>query len=455
MLTHTRALAALLAGIIGGLSTAPAEAQVISRPTRAFRGLFGGSQTIDPNRTRQELTFSLNALGGYDDNAQEGAGDGPPAAPVGPGYTGVFDASLRYFRGRATRQFRLDVGGSHTTYRDVPLPGSTSGIVTVNGQTDWGRRSTIAGTASLGYFSQLALDGPLAAVSDPDFSPSAPSLRGVQDRRSIQAGGSATLTRQFTNRLRSTAVYAYTNTSYEDEVGGQESHRIEATFFRRVGRWSSLLGSYEYGNTQFGLGPSDPGRPLLEHRVSGGFDVQRRLSPSRSWTTSLQAGGLRIESATVPSLVRYTLWTPFVQATTQVDTWRNWNFVGTYRRGAQALSGIDSAEAFVTDSASASLGGLVNSRVDLVFSGGFSIGSVGEGVESQSDYTTASGSVQVRVAVTRMLALVTSYHHYRYRFDDTLLPPGLPSNYQRNALRVGLSLWLPLYGAYADAPGGR
>ena len=454
MRTHPRALALAAAAAVGLWST-PVEAQVFNRPPRAFRGLFGGSQTIDPNRTRQELTFSVNALGGYDDNAQEGSGDGPPAAPVGPGYTGVFDASMRYFRGRAARQFRLDVGGSHTTYRDVPLPGSTSGVVNLDGRTDLGRRATLAGAASVGYFSQLSLDGPLADVSDPDFSPSAPSLRGVQDRQSIQAAATATVTRELSNRLRTTVVYGYSNTRYENEVGGQNLHRVEATLNRRVGRWSSLVGAYEYTNTQFGLGPEDPGRPLLEHRVSGGFDMQRRLSPSRSWTTSLQAGGLRIESATVPSLVRYTLWTPFVEATTQVDTWRNWNLVGTYRRGAQALSGIDTAEAFVTDSASASLAGLVSDRVDLVFSGGFSLGSVSEGAQSQSDYRTGSGSVQLRVALSRSLAVVTSYHHYRYRFSDTLLPPEIPSNYQRNAVRVGLSLWLPLYGAYADTPGRR
>jgi hypothetical protein len=450
----SRALALVAAGTVA-LWCAPVDAQVISRPPRAYRGLFGGSQTIDPNRVRQEASFALNAMGGYDDNAQEGSGDGPPTAPIGPGYTGVFDTSLRYFRGRAARSFRVDLGGSHTAYRDVPLPGSTSGTLGLNGVSDLGRRSTIAVGANVGYFSQLALNGPLASVGSPEFQPSAPSLSGVQERQSIQTGGTATLTHQFTNRLRNSLAYAFSDTRYENEIGGQRQHRVETTLYRRVGRWSSLLGSYEYGNTQFGLGPEDPGRPLLEHRVSGGLDVQKRLSPSRTWTTSVQAGAMHIESASVPSLVRYTLWTPFVEASTQIDTWRNWNFVGTYRRGAQALSGVDAAEAFVTDSASASLGGLLTDRLDLVFSGGFSVGSVGEEVETQSDYRTGSGSVQFRVALSRSLALVTSYHHYRYRFDNTLLPPGVPSNYQRNALRVGVSIWLPLYGAYADTPGRR
>src|SRR5262245_57519809 len=139
MRISTRALALVAASTLGFWST-PVEAQVIGRPQRAYRGIFGGGQAIDPNRTRQELTLSFNALGGYEYNAQEGEGDGPPTAPVGAGYTGVFDGSLRYFRGRAARSFRMDLGGSHTTYRDVPLPGSTSGALSLNGQTEWGRR---------------------------------------------------------------------------------------------------------------------------------------------------------------------------------------------------------------------------------------------------------------------------------------------------------------------------
>ena len=46
----------------------------------------------------------------------------------------------------------------------------------------------------------------------------------------------------------------------------------------------------------------------------------------------------------------------------------------------------------------------------------------------------------------RNLAAVLGYSYYRYRFTDTVLPVGLPSEFDRNAIRVGLTYTLPIYG---------
>ena len=45
---------------------ADASAQMVQRPARPYRGLFGGGPTTDPNRTRSELTFTGSVLVGHD-----------------------------------------------------------------------------------------------------------------------------------------------------------------------------------------------------------------------------------------------------------------------------------------------------------------------------------------------------------------------------------------------------
>jgi hypothetical protein len=51
-----------------------------------------------------------------------------------------------------------------------------------------------------------------------------------------------------------------------------------------------------------------------------------------------------------------------------------------------------------------------------------------------------------RVTIVRNLAGVIGYSYYRYKFTDTLLPVGLPPEFDRNALRVGLTFSLPIIG---------
>jgi hypothetical protein len=441
----------LVAALALGASTV--EAQVINRPQRGFRGLFGGRPSSDPNRTRQTVVFSANALGGYDDNAGTGTDQpGPPGTPAGPGYTGVFDVGLRYERGRADRTFFLGGLGSLATYHNVSLPSGSSGGLEFGGHRPLGRRTTLAVDGGAEYATQLQIAQAITGGADPELQPTSPSIYGLGDRPSWHLRAAGALTEAW-NRRQSTQVrLSYDTTQYSDDLAGDnEGGRIALTHSRQMTRSTKLQGTYDYGNTQFGLGPGDPGRPLLEHRISGGVDVVKRLDPRRTWTLLAEAGALRVESSGAPSNERYQIWTPFVEARTQVDVSDTWYLFGSYQRAAETVPGLEgaAAEAYITDTVNASLAGLLSDRVDLVLSGGLAAGSVGGG-SSRSHYRTTGGSVQIRVALTRSFSVVTSYHHYQYEFTDTILPEGFPPSYNRNAIRVGLALWLPLYGAYTD-----
>ena len=66
---------------------------------------------------------------------------------------------------------------------------------------------------------------------------------------------------------------------------------------------------------------------------------------------------------------------------------------------------------------------------------------------SRDVYQAYSGAAQLRYALARCCAVTADYDYYYYKLHDVVRPAGLPEEYDRNAIRVGLSLWLPLYGA--------
>src|SRR5687768_6788129 len=84
------------------LGSTTAEAQTMQRPSRPYRGLFGGGPPPDPSRNRQELTLNASMLGGYDEYL---GSEGPtgPNATVRDTYSGFFETGLGYFAGKETR----------------------------------------------------------------------------------------------------------------------------------------------------------------------------------------------------------------------------------------------------------------------------------------------------------------------------------------------------------------
>ncbi len=60
-------------------------------------------------------------------------------------------------------------------------------------------------------------------------------------------------------------------------------------------------------------------------------------------------------------------------------------------------------------------------------------------------FDSYSASARLRRALHRTLAVYVEYLFYQYNFDEVADRPfGLPREFSRNGVRVGLSLWLPL-----------
>ena len=106
-----------------------------------------------------------------------------------------------------------------------------------------------------------------------------------------------------------------------------------------------------------------------------------------------------------------------------------------------------STDSFVqcsTDSANVGVAGLWTRRVDVAVSANYITGTDGLG-QGSARFDSYSASARVRRALTRTLAGYVEYLFYHYNFDEAAdRPVGLPRTFNRNGVRVGLSLWLPL-----------
>jgi hypothetical protein len=430
-------------------------AQVINRPQRGYRGLFGGGRQAAPNEVRQEVVFTLNVLGGHDDNATAGAGaETPPslATPAGAGTTANIDAGLTYFAGTVERSFQLAAGFGTSAYRDIPLDASEAFSLNLGATTGLGRRGRLTVSENLSYSSQYRLDSPLTSTLPFEDRPTLDSaVFGLGSRGQINSTTSVDLEQRVSRGDSLQGGYGYTSTTFTSgDSNGYRVHRLNGRYNRQISRWWQANARYEFGTTRFGFGVGDEGRSMRQHSVIGGVQWQRRLSPRRTMTFGADGGAFSLSSVSGDTPTPYTRWAPFVDLTTQLDLGRAWNLGGTYRRGADTLEGL-STEAFINDAGTITLSGLVSRRIDLSFIGGVARGAHAAEGGANGQYLTSTGSAQVRIAVNRMLSTVVSYHYYHYKFDNVvLLDPQIGSQFDRNAIRIGISLWLPLYGSFGE-----
>ena len=95
------------------------------------------------------------------------------------------------------------------------------------------------------------------------------------------------------------------------------------------------------------------------------------------------------------------------------------------------------------DSFSADLNGLLTPRMDLSAGVGYSTGQ-STSVVNASTFDTYTASVRVRHALTRAWAVYAQYLYYFYDFGRAQVPIGVPSSMERNGVRVGITVWVPV-----------
>ena len=432
-----------------------AEAQVVERPERAIPGFFGGAPP-DPAQPSHNLMLSFDTFGGYAEDLSQAATLGPePFTPRQPGYNAYAGSMLSYRRLSGVKLFELGGGGYVNSYRNVGRPPGYGGEAHVRFGNQIGERHTLdlTGNVQSDPFYELATFGPLQGAAPAGILPEPGSANGFSMRRSSYVSSSASMGSRWSRRVTTAAMISYGIRDFNDDLGDGGTGSAAFTYTHVIGRRAALMSSYTYYDSEFltsGVGAGNTPRTM--HTVNLGYRWDHPFSPTRGLSIGFGAGATQVRSFGGAHLSRSQYVTPSAHANLRLVVARSWSIRADYRRAVTVLEGL-TPEPFNTGATMVHVGGLVHPRVELVLSGGISNGRAG--IASAGHYQSYVGGSQLRWSLTRQWSAVIGHTYYAYELRDVAaLPQGLQTQMNRQTLRVGMALAVPLYGRFARAAGG-
>ena len=114
----------------------------------------------------------------------------------------------------------------------------------------------------------------------------------------------------------------------------------------------------------------------------------------------------------------------------------------SFERGNEFRAGF--REPLLTDSINAGLSDQLGRRARWSAQAAYMRGNVGFDADESSRFNSVNAGAEVTMAVTRHLALYTDYMYYRYEVPAGSTVFSLLSNFSRQSISAGLTLWLPL-----------
>jgi hypothetical protein len=139
--------------------------------------------------------------------------------------------------------------------------------------------------------------------------------------------------------------------------------------------------------------------------------------------------------------------TPSAFVGTRLDLGRTWAVAFDAHRDVTMLDAL-SPQSFVNEVVSLQLGGRLARSWLLALNGSWSEGKAHQG--DLGSFEAGNGSAQVQYNLTRCCSVVGGYTFYTHRLRDIeAVPAGFPRRFERNAVSVGISIFLPLYGQFS------
>lgn len=420
-------------------------------PDGPFRELF-----VRPRRqSGQSLTFSLSGYGGYDDNVigdQSGPAADPRAQTGGSSLLGG-DASLQYSKASRRASFAANLGGSYHYFPSQSSLSTSAVSAGVGLSYQLGHRTTMRLDEGFSYqpYYQLGL---FPGLGEPDLGAAIPSNLDfvVLKRQSILTTSTASVEQQLSRRstltfdgqfftqtldqpasTTTTGAGTTTTPASTDNVSG---YTAGIHFKRQLTRYLSLRLGDEFRHFVY---PAPDRRVLQGNNIDAGVDYSRSLPFSRHTSLSFRTGSaiVSIEGR------RYGNVTGSASLVHLFS--RNWQGSLSYNRDMSFVQTL--SQPLFGDSASAALQGIMYRKLLLSISGGYMSGRLGYSKEEQdsSKLRTGTGALTLAYAITNALRANLSYTYFSYNFSgDALLPVGLQPSFDRNSVRGGLSLVLPL-----------
>ena len=420
-------------------------AQAVAGPPGSVVGVFGGRQGVDPSRVSQQLALNFDVSSGYDGDRDGQTPQQLVGAPAG-GFANTASLGLRYRRGRGN-SFVESTARGLVNQQNVAAQALIGGEAAIQTSFIVARKLNFTG-AVVGNVDSTSLVGALAPETNIGLeSPNVPVLgrpQGIDNQRSLTAAAIGGLRATWTTRQATTTDFRQQNRRPLDTVGLESSTR--SGMLRHDWRTSPNIAVGAVYRLE--ANQQDQGRaagPLRIQSTEGSLQVDRRFSPIRTLSVSMTGGASHASRQGFGESPAAGYWMSVGSISASMGLTRVWRFSSDLARHVSLLDGV-SPQPFATSTASVRLDALTSRRINLSLSGGFSRGS---GLDGFGAYESSSATSQLQYGLSQCCGLFTTYSYYRHQLRDlSSLPPGLPPNYDRHAVRVGLSLWLPLYGSF-------
>lgn len=449
---RARGLVFIVGGALAVATTA--RAQVLDRPEReGDPGVYARRARTGPSGSRSDLVAEVTGLGGYgDDLLTRGSG---PLDPISQGsvYSGLASGRVRFSHGSTARS--VMVGGSGFTDAGERRRPMTGGGADLEATQSFGRRDRLTASGHVNYvpYQGVGSAGTNASGVGAATSGALNPTYGSVANGSFNIVTGTNFNHDWSQADRSDVGYSFSQNSqsqgYETTI-----HTGSVQHFRRVARPTEIGAAYRYGQSDVFFGSL--AIPMTQHGAEGVVTFRRRLTRTRTVEFTGSAGASRL-TALDPGLGRdFSAWTPSGSASINLDLVRSWSVRADYRRGFALLPGV-STQAFASHTAFFNLGGLLAPRVDLAVTGNFSHGRGQAGASNSGTQRSLMLTTQLRVAMSSRSAFLASYSHYQYELTGVSdLAAGVPPDFNRHAVRVGVSLWLPLHSSQSGrTTGGR
>jgi hypothetical protein len=415
----------------------PSAAWAQGRPSRPFRGLFGSSTSSGAS---QSLTASFAVFAGQSTAS-------PLAEPLAPGD----DAAVQPLGGSGT--FGAWSGGVAYSL-DTPRVGvatsaSLSSRYTLNPVVQF----PVAHQAAVGVrwqvlrHTQVNVDArtarqPISALSmfpglaDTALDPVLYGNAAFGSRQSYTSDGASMQIGQALSQRASLAFgYAYSQDGFSNVQQVRSAHagsfRLSYLLTRSVSMhvgYQGAFGSY--------LAESGERQRFRNDSVDAGVNYAGALTLSRRTTLSFSTGSTMVTEHHVRQL------SIVGNATLRRELGRTWDASVSYDRQAGFVHTI--AEPVFTDSASASLSGLLGRRIQVQSSVGATTGSVGVGGSGRR-YVAYQGGAGLSTAFSRYVAVRVDCVYYQYRSQNADLQIAGQEHLSGRSLSVGADVFAPLF----------
>jgi hypothetical protein len=440
-------LGAILAAHAGWARPASAQSAPATATRAGARGLFGGGG--EPS-ARQSLNVTFSLAEAYDDDAL--ADLRPVIRPdvrQAPGYHTTLFASADYRHG-AGRAVEIAASGASAFryYNELRDVRSVSHHAALGAAARLPGRMTLRVSQNAAY-SPSYLYGlfPDVAGGEIGGGPSAAPDYALDDSESYAYVTSSTIERGLGRRGRLSGDAHFRYTDYARETGLRrdvEDIGLRGEYRHGLSRNSGFTTGYGYRSGNFGYG-ADTG--TTEHRVDVGIDYTRPFSATRRARVAFRVGGSAMD---VPSSTFAVASGPQYRVQGDVDVAmqfaRGWEVTAVYRRGLEYMPAL--TEPVYVDGFNTAIQGLLTRRLEVRAGAGYASGeAVFPDSRPGSRFDTYTGNLRLQVAATRTLAFFGEYLYYFYDFAGSAqLLPVIPLGLERNGVRGGLVLWLPVLG---------